>query len=146
MPRLIALILLLTSPAMAQDGPQSALAGFIAAYRATDAASMAALFRADATFFGSSEPELLRGPEGVRGYFARAWPPGTRRGIECDLLSTRLVTPDAAVVSADCRNIRTRPDGQQEATGLRLMGVVIREGGAWRFADLHASNAPPARR
>lgn len=143
----IALVLsCIALPAPAQDGPQSALQGFIAGYRATDAGAMAALFHADGTFFGSSEPELLRGPEGVRGYFTRAWPAGTRRGIDCDTLSTRMVTPDAAVVNANCRTLMTRPDGQETARDLRLTGLVVRDGGRWLFADLHASNAPAPRR
>ena len=147
--RRIAAFALLTgfvAPAFAQDGPQSALQGFVAGYRATDGAAIAALFRADGTFFGSSEPELPRGPDGVRGYFTRAWPPGTRRGIDCDTLSTRIVTPDIAVVNANCHTQMTRPDGQQAIRDLRLTGVVMRDGGRWLFADLHASNAPAPRR
>lgn len=132
--------------AMAQDGPQSALQGFVAGYRATDGAAIAALFRSDGTFFGSGEAGLLRGPDGVLGYFTRAWPPGTRRGIDCETLSTRMVTPDIAVVNANCHTQMTRPDGQQNVRDLRLTGVVMREGGRWLFADLHASNAPGPRR
>lgn len=140
------LAVLLAAPAMAQDSPQAALQGFVAAYRATDAAAMAALFRPDGTFFGSSEPELLRGPDGVLGYFTRAWPPGARRGIECNILSVRALAPDVAAVNAICHTQMTRPDGQQRVRDLRLSGVAVRESGTWRFADLHASDAPAPRR
>ena len=143
---LAAVAILLAAPAMAQEGPQSALNRFEAAYNATDPAAMAALFRPDGTFFGQSEPELQRGTDSVRGYFVRGWPPGTGRGISCNLLSMRELAPEAASFVAMCDTRRTRPDGQQEIRGLRLTGVVTRDTDGWRFADVHASTAPPPRR
>ncbi len=141
-----AILWLLAMPASAQDGPSSALARFEAAYNATDPAAMAALFRADATFFGQSEPELQRGTEAVRGYFVRGWPPGTGRTIACTTLSLRQLGPGAASFVAACDTTRARPDGQREVRVLRLTGVVTRDAEGWRFADVHASTAPPPRR
>lgn len=120
-----------------------ALDSFLAGFNATDPAALARLFRIDATFFGSSEPDLLHGPAGAHGYFARAWPPGSRRAIECLASSVRALSPDAAMLAATCRTRATRPDGTQSTGTLRLMGLVLRDADGWRFADLHASAAPP---
>lgn len=128
---------------METDGPLSALQAFMVGFNATDPAALAPLFRPDATFFGSSEPALLHGPEGARGYFTRAWPPGNRRAIACESSAVRQLSPDAAMVTAVCRVQATRPDGQQSSSTLRLMGLVLRDAEGWRFADLHASAAPP---
>ena len=141
-----ALVAALSAPAFAQDGPDSALARFEAAYNATDPAAMAALFRPDGTFFGQSEPELQRGTDAVRGYFVRGWPPGTGRSIACRALSMRPLGTDAASFVAACDTTRVRPDGQREVRVLRLSGVVTRDAGGWRFADVHASTAPAPRR
>ena len=50
-----------------------------------------------------------------------------------------------ATVTATCQVEATRPDGQRSGSTLRLMGVVLRGPEGWRFADLHASAAPPAK-
>lgn len=129
----------------AQDGPGQVLEAFLAGFNATDPVALARLFRADATFFGSTEPALLHGPEGAQGYFTRAWPPGSRRAIACLDSAVRVVAPDAAMMRATCRVEAKRPDGSVGQSTLRLMGLVLRDAQGWRFADLHASAAPPPR-
>ena len=133
-------------PAFAQDGPQSALQGFVAGFNAMDPDAMARLFRPDSTFFGSTEPDLLRGPDGARGYFVRAWPQGSRFQISCETLTTRELSPALATVNAVCGVQFMRADGQTGSARLRLTGLVMRDAQGWRFADLHGSGAPPARR
>jgi len=140
-----AALLLLSGAAQAQDGAASLIARFAAGFATLDPTVMAALFRPDATFFGSTEPDLLRGPEGVRGYFERSWPPGSTRRVECEVLDTREVSADAAMLDALCRVESGAPDGTRRSGGLRVSALALRDGVGWCFAALHAS-APPAPR
>ncbi len=136
--------LLLSGTARAQDGPASLIERFAAGFATSDPQVMAAMFRPDATLFGSAEPDLLRGPEGARGYFTRAWPPGWQRQLSCDVLNAREVSA-AATLEAWCRFEGVTPDGAPRSLGLRVSALAMRDEAGWRFASLHVSAPPPRR-
>lgn len=137
---------LLGVPALAQDSPQSALQAFMAGFRATDPAAMERLFRPGSAFYGSTEPDLFVGPGDARGYFTRAWPPGSRRNLTCENMNMQEVAPSVAVISGICQLESTRPDGTQSSGGMRMTAVAVRDAEGWRIAAMHNSSVPPARR
>ena len=141
-----ALVVLLCSPtAYAQDGPASLIARFAAGFSAMDPAAIAALFRPDGTFFGSTQPDLMRGPEGVRGYFTSGFASGGWRKLTCDVLDVREVSATAATVNALCRVEGVRSDGTPRSGALRVSALVQRDDAGWRFASFHGSDPPPRR-
>src|SRR4051794_2621398 len=135
--------LLLSGAAYAQDGSASLIGRFTAGFAAMDPAVMASLFRPDATFFGSTQPDLMRGPEGVKGYFTRAWASGGRRQLTCDVLNTRELSATAAMLDAQCRVEGVLSDGTPRSGVLRVSALALRDEGGWRFASLHVSDPPP---
>jgi ketosteroid isomerase-like protein len=141
-----ALVALLSSGvAHAQDGPASLLDRFAAGFSAMDPAAIAALFRPDGTFFGSTQPDLMRGPEGVQGYFTRGFASGGWRKMTCEALNAREVSASAATVDALCRVEGARSDGTPRKTELRVSALALRDEAGWRFASLHVSDPPPRR-
>ena len=141
-----ALVALLSSGAAhAQDGPASLIDRFTAGFAAMDPAVMASLFRPDATFFGSTQPDLMRGPEGVRDYFARGWASGGRRQLTCETLNAREVSATAAMLDARCRVEGVLGDGTPRSGVLRVSALALRDEAGWRFASLHVSDPPPRR-
>ncbi|MDB5412852.1 MAG: hypothetical protein JWR10_1187 [Rubritepida sp.] len=122
------------------ESPQAVLDRFAANFFTRDAAAQAALFRPDATFFGSSVPRLLRGPEDALGYFQQAWAKAAPGVMTCDAVVFQQPAPDVVLFSAICRLVRP-----ERTTILRASGTVMRDVEGWRFADLHVSAAPPPR-
>ena len=141
-------------PAAAQaspgaESPQAVLDRFAAAFATRDVEAVAALFASDATFFGSTfhgsvDAPPLRGPEGARAYFGRAWSDGVQRVMSCRTDSLREPAPGVALAAAVCRLERSRPDGSVVPSTLRASAALVRGEAGWRFADLHVSVSPPA--
>ena len=122
------------------ETPQTVLAQFANGFSTLDVASMVKLFRPDATFFGSTVPELLRGQDGARNYFERVWTNAPRGTVTCDPTVFQTPTPDLALFATTCRLVRP-----EKTFTLRLSGAMLRDREGWRFADLHVS-APPTPR
>ena len=122
------------------ETPQAVLDRFADGFATLDADAMAILFRPDATFFGSTVPELLRGQNGARTYFERVWSNAPKGAVTCDSTAFQHPTSDLALFATTCRLVRP-----ERTFTLRMSGAVMRGGEGWRFADLHVS-APPAPR
>ena len=137
--------LLCSGAAYAQNGPASLIDRFAAGFSAMDPAAIAALFRPDGTFFGTTQPDLMRGPEGVRGYFTSGFASGGWRKLTCDVLDAREVSATAATVNALCRVEGARGDGTPRSGVMRVSALALRDEGGWRFASLHVSDPPPRR-
>ena len=122
------------------QSPQALLDSFAANFFTMDAAAQAALFRDDATFFGSSVPGMLRGPEGALGYFLGGWAKASPGVMSCELVTFQTPAPDVVLFSAVCRLVRA-----EGVKILRASGSMMHDPEGWRFADLHVSAAPAAR-
>lgn len=130
-------------------GPQALLDRFAACFASRDVAAVAALFTADAVFFGSSfhgaaDAPPLRSPEGARAYFGRAWADGVPRLMQCRTEVLREPVPGLVLAAAVCRIERRQPDGSVVAGDLRLSAALAGDAAGWRFAQLHVSVAPAA--
>lgn len=122
------------------ETPQAVLDRFAGGFSTLDANAMAVLFRPDATFFGSTVPELLRGQDGARAYFERVWANAPKGTVTCDPTAFQYPMPEIALFATTCRLVRP-----ERTFVLRMSGAVMRDGEGWRFAGLHVS-APPAPR
>ncbi|WP_424811473.1 nuclear transport factor 2 family protein [Roseococcus sp. YIM B11640] len=120
------------------SSPQAVIESFAANFLSRDAAKQAALFHEDASFFGSSVPGLLRGPEGALGYFRKAWAEAAPGVMTCEELVLQPIAPDLSLFAATCR--LARPG---RISVLRASGAIRRADHGWRFASLHVSAAPP---
>ena len=141
-----ALVALLSSgAAYAEDGPASLIDRFAAGFSAMDPAAIASLFRPDGTFFGSTQPDLMRGPEGVQVYFTSGFASGGWRKLTCDVLNAREVSATVATVDALCRVEGARADGTPRNAVLRASAFALRDESGWRCASLHISDPPPRR-
>ena len=137
---LLAMVLAMSGAAQAgQPSPQAVLDRFAANFHTKDAEGQAALFRPDATFFGSSVPGLLRGPAGALGYFQTAWATAAPGTMSCDPVFQQ-PAPDVVLFSAVCRLVRP-----ERTAALRASGTMMQDAEGWRFADLHVSVAPAPR-
>lgn len=145
--------LLATRPVPAQvpsgeESPQVVLDRFAATFATRDVDTVASLFAPDATFFGSSFQGLaepLRGPEGARTYFARAFAPsGPQLGMVCRTEAMREPIPALALAAAICHLDVAQPDGSTARRTLRVSAALARGQAGWRFADMHVSVAPAA--
>ena len=130
----------LLAAAAAPASPEALLEAFAANFATLDVAAQAALFTPDAAFFGSTVPELLRGPEGANRYFAEAWARASPGTMTCEVQSWRQPSPDLVLLSAWCRLVRPERTSQ-----LRLSGAAMRGADGWRFVELHISAPPPPR-
>lgn len=81
---LIALVGTAVTHAADAETPQAVLDRFAVGFSTLDANPMAVLFRPDATFFGSTVPKLLRGPDGARSYFEGVWANAPEGTVTCD--------------------------------------------------------------
>jgi uncharacterized protein (TIGR02246 family) len=129
-----------TSRAAGAENPQALLDRFAASFATLDVAAMAALFRPDAVFFGSTVPGLLHGQDGARAYFGKAWASAARGTMTCDPAALQHPAPDVALFATRCRLARP-----EQVSTVRVSGATIRDGEGWRFAELHVSSPPGPR-
>lgn len=137
------IVALAAVPAGAQpaDSPEALLQRFGANFLTKDVAAQVALFAPDAALYGATVGPLLRGQDGVRGYFTNAWANAAPGTMQCEILSRRLPTPDLALVDATCPLVRP-----ERTVTLRVSAVMQRDPTAgWRFLEMHNS-FPPAPR
>src|SRR4051812_19594387 len=139
---LLVISMAMSGPAHATglDSPQAVLDRFAANFSTLDVGAMAALFRPDAIFFGSTVPGLLRGQEGARAYFEQAWANVTPGTMKCDPAAFQQPAPEVSLFATICQ--LSRPGRNATA---RVSGAVLHDGEGWRFAELHISVSPSPR-
>ena len=111
----------------------AALAQWADAFARLDYAKLSSLYTDDAMFFGST-PQLRRGPQGVRDYFA-SLPPMPGASVEFNDIETAPAGPDVinvAMVAAFA--LPERPP-----VLMRLTHTLVRTSDGWRIASHHAS-------
>jgi ketosteroid isomerase-like protein len=136
---LAALLACLAVPARAAPAsPEAVIAQFAANFTPRDVAAQAALFRPDALIFGSTAAPLLRGPDGAREYFGRAWATGTGATVTCEPAAFLRPAPGLVLFATTCRVARG-----EVVRGLRLSGTLQQDTDGWRFAEFHGSAPPP---
>ena len=65
--------------------------------------------------------------------------------MTCDVLNTRDLSADAAMLDARCRVEGVLGDGTPRNAVLRASGLALRDEAGWRFANLHVSDQPTRR-
>ena len=146
MHRLLALMIAMSFSALVHAGPkedaQAAFEKFYSSFVAGNDETVAALFTPDALFYGTSSPELVTNPEGVRQYFNRALSgPAT---VKATLLrSSALVLSDNVVLISGMWQSERLLDGKSTVNGpLRISVVMSKRGDRWLVAQFHNSPTP----
>jgi len=108
------------------------------AFERRDIPALAALYTADAAFYGS-RPELYRGRDGVESYFA-ALPPRFKRAL---FATPALVTlAPGAVAASGPVTFETEENGTVRLLHYRMTHVVVEQDGRCLIATHHASPVP----
>jgi uncharacterized protein (TIGR02246 family) len=134
--------LLWTGAAAAPRDEALAVTGkWAAAFAASDAAAIAALYAPDALFLGTGSPAVVTTPAGVRAYFDNAFRPrAERKAVLLNPSVLELSDSVAIVNSLDC--IDQTADGTT-ATGMgRVTFVVAKRGERWLIVHFHRSAVP----
>jgi uncharacterized protein (TIGR02246 family) len=139
---LIALPLWSTAKAGPAEDAQAAFSKFFPAFVAHNQAEVAAMFAPDAQFYGTSSPELVTTPEGVRQYFTVALDvPTTFQATPLQVTSTAL--SDSVVLIAGMWKVDRTLDGKTTVVGpLRVSAVLQKRNDRWLIVQFHNSPRP----
>jgi len=107
------------------------LAQWIAAFNSHDLDRHMALYREDATLFGSVD-ELKTGREAICGYFAGRGPGARVKSYP--MPQVRMLAADIAVTAGHVDFV----DGD-EPSPYRMTWVLVRQDGNWRISQHHGS-------
>jgi hypothetical protein len=130
----------------AQAGPaeeaQAAFSKFFSAFVSRNQAEVAALFAADAQFYGTLSPELVTTPGGVLQYFTAALDrPDVTEAKLLQLTSTALT--DSVVLVAGAWRVDRTLDGKTTIGGpLRVTAVLQKRSDRWVVVQFHNSQRP----
>mgnify|MGYP001268880049 FL=1 len=140
---------LLAVPFNAFAGPkedaQAVFDKFLTSFTAANAEEIVSLFTADALFWGTTMPNLVTTPDGIRQYFVAAFgtPARTPGAVKATSLGTSaLVLSDTAVLISGMWQVEWVADGKPNLLPLRVSLVVTKRGDRWLIAQFHNSPRP----
>ena len=122
--------------ALADQEAHTALARWSEAFAMMDADAMAALYAADALFYGST-PDLYSDQDAIRAYFGGLPPSASRRVAFRDVVA-RKSSPDLLNLAG----LAIFTFNETVEFTFRLTQVLMREGDGWKIISHHASLSP----
>jgi uncharacterized protein (TIGR02246 family) len=126
-----------SATAAAEKDVRAALAGYVAAYNARDAAKLAAFFTNDGTLI-DSEDNATVGREAIVQEFSDAFAEPAIYTLDGQSDRVRLITSDVAQVEGMARLVSPK-----EATiATRFVALLARQGDGWKIAELRDYPAP----
>ena len=124
------------------DSPLAAIDAWIAAFNATDAARVVALYAPDAVLWGTLATTLITTREGLRAYFERAL--GGTPGPGVALQQVVVQSFDGLAVASGAYLLRLGDAGRRRVLPARFTLVLRSQGGAWSIVSHHSSAMPLA--
>jgi uncharacterized protein (TIGR02246 family) len=114
------------------------IAKWCAGFARLDAAALSSLYSKNAFFFGSN-PKLYRGRDGVADYF-NGLPRWRKPSATFSEVYTAQAGPDLVNMGA---TITFDLAGERPDLVVKMSWVIIREDGAWKIVNHHASSKAP---
>jgi uncharacterized protein (TIGR02246 family) len=137
---LIAMVLMLMSPAVALAGPgeeaNMVIDRWSAAYSANDPEAVVQFYRPDAILLGTVSPVLSQGTDAIRTYFSAIKGSGNKNTIG---ERHTMVLNDYAVVVTGFYEFTRMKGGQTVPAPSRFTMLLIKDAGEWLIAHHHSS-------
>jgi hypothetical protein len=144
--RVLGVLVLAVWAPLAKAGPaedaQAAFARFFPAFVSRNQAQVAAMFAADAQFYGTQSEDLVVTPEGVLQYFTTAL---DRPDVTEAKLLKMTATPlsDSIVLIAGMWRVERTLDGKTTVgSALRMTAVLQKRSEGWTVVQFHNSQRP----
>lgn len=139
---LIAFMVTENAHADAAKDAQAAFTQFFSAFASRNQAQVAALFAADAQFYGTGSPALVTTPDGVLRYFTAALDRPDVPKAEPLNLTTTALTDEIALVAGTWKVDRTLEGKTTHGDPLRVTAVLQKREGRWMVVQFHNSRMP----
>jgi len=133
-----AVLLLAPTPALAGpvEDAHNALDGWAAAYSTNDIDGLVKSYWPDAILFGHAGPDVVKGAEAIRKYYAAILAGGMQARIGARYT---IAVDAAAVVVTGYYEFLVLKDGKPVSTPARFTMLFTKRGGEWRIAHHHSS-------
>lgn len=135
----------LLSVQLAVAGPSDDARGVLTkwekAFNAGDVNAIVALYTPDATLFGTQNPALTSGTEGLKTYFTASAKNKTQVKF-AEAPTVTQITDSVFVLSGVYEFSGTRADGQKFTAPARYSFLIAKVAGQWRIMHQHSSLRP----